>query len=454
MTLLDLPRAGLRWLRTWWRQELPPPQLPHYEPPPPVPPAAPEVEAEADLDSWQDAEERHQWRFEREAVEQAGTFYFKAAILDELKEYFVIIRRLRHVDRDGYNMFAKLGAAILPWQTLSVRREFPAIWHDPKTRPGFGAVWFFDPDDKLFLPVKLAMFQKLDAAPRGVEATPHQVYCVTLYYDRVKVQAGDKKWLIKRLRKAGFGMRYHVSLDRSGDIKLLKELITRHHKIVRKHKRWDRKQTRPHGPAGYLPQQVWDYPDMLVDVWKDFQKDFKSVMGIDEYVADFFKIVAQFEQGQHTGIRINLHDGDTTAAFAVDFKRSAYFFRDREITALARDGRRKRIFHIVRPHARHLATKATYVRTHFRGLRDFEWNGYRVHITVPGWHHPDLLRATFSAVIMPDDEPMPPDMMTVEQGVKRLAAGIAGKPHRWSPHESDDRSEGQEGSRSYPHRVG
>lgn len=61
------------------------------------------------------------------------------------------------------------------------------------------------------------------------------------------------------------------------------------------------------------------------------------------------------------------------------------FFRDRE----APDGGRLRpIFHIVGEHPRVLPSgREIMVREHYRGNREFTWNGYRTLITVPDHHH-------------------------------------------------------------------
>jgi hypothetical protein len=76
-------------------------------------------------------------------------------------------------------------------------------------------------------------------------------------------------------------------------------------------------------------------------------------------------------------------DGDV-AAFGIELPRARTFFADRSVTALARDGRRKRIFHSVSAHTRQLAGDRTVdVREHYRGLRTFDWKGYAVHIVLP-----------------------------------------------------------------------
>jgi hypothetical protein len=60
-----------------------------------------------------------------------------------------------------------------------------------------------------------------------------------------------------------------------------------------------------------------------------------------------------------------------------------YFFQDRDIT-LTSNGVKQRIFHFVAPHVR---KNGTTVKAHFRGIREFDWAGYRVLVTIPGLHH-------------------------------------------------------------------
>ena len=82
-------------------------------------------------------------------------------------------------------------------------------------------------------------------------------------------------------------------------------------------------------------------------------------------------------------IRITATKGKLTAAFGVDIKRTSYFFRDRRSRAQFR-GSTTHIFHIVRPHVR---KNGKAVPMHFRGLREFEWAGHKIKISVPGRDH-------------------------------------------------------------------
>jgi len=92
-------------------------------------------------------------------------------------------------------------------------------------------------------------------------------------------------------------------------------------------------------------------------------------------------------------VQVNVSNGHLTAVFCIDMLRTPYFFADRDI-----EYKGSKIFHIVRAHRRVGAGgNETFVKSHFRGLREFVWNGYSVRITLAGKHHADLLDANFGS---------------------------------------------------------
>ena len=97
----------------------------------------------------------------------------------------------------------------------------------------------------------------------------------------------------------------------------------------------------------------------------------------------FCSAVKDIEYAQLSILRIEVSKGNLTAVFGLSVRRTAYFFQDRDIV-LNDAGRKKRIFHMVRPHVR---KDGTPVPTQFRGLRKFTWAGYEVYISVPGRDH-------------------------------------------------------------------
>jgi len=89
------------------------------------------------------------------------------------------------------------------------------------------------------------------------------------------------------------------------------------------------------------------------------------------------------EESYYATCRIAVSKGDLTAVFGIEPQRVPYFFKDRDVV-LNQHGHKQRIFHPVRPHVK---ADGTAVPMRFRGLKDFEWAGYHVSITVPGRDH-------------------------------------------------------------------
>jgi hypothetical protein len=93
--------------------------------------------------------------------------------------------------------------------------------------------------------------------------------------------------------------------------------------------------------------------------------------------------------------QVSTRKGKGRATFGIHPGEQVKFFKDRDKTAIATDGKRKRIVHCVREHERVTAEgKTTTVKEHLRGIRRFVWKGYAIAVTVPKFH---LTEYTFSA---------------------------------------------------------
>ena len=90
------------------------------------------------------------------------------------------------------------------------------------------------------------------------------------------------------------------------------------------------------------------------------------------------------ERGQYYQVSTRKKGGRVT--FCVPAGDQVRFFKDRDKTAIANDGKRKRIVHYVNAHDRQTPTKTTTVMEHLRGVRKFTWNGYSVSVLVPKFH--------------------------------------------------------------------
>lgn len=299
-----------------------------------------------------------------------GEFYFRDGILDRLDEYFDVLRRMRLSDPDNYALYRQAGGVVLPGSVWSSSIEEPKI--DPwflKTRPSFGAAFFFlgesQEHDTMF--PKAVMFRKYERskAPVGIQrAKSGDVYVVTVYWDDV----ADARWA-KYAGKRGVPQEFAINLTDSGEIIPLRHFVSGRQKV----------QTR-HGIIT-LPSSHWKmdsgYGGMLT---------FKE-RALGDSLRQWFALVANEWQGAAMSmIKVRVESGPLAASFAVDVTRTPYFFKDRDISVGT--NRRKKIFHIVRTHSRTRAGgQESFVKTHFRGERQFRWNGYDVSITVPGRDH-------------------------------------------------------------------
>jgi hypothetical protein len=84
------------------------------------------------------------------------------------------------------------------------------------------------------------------------------------------------------------------------------------------------------------------------------------------------------------------------------------------------NGRRKRIFHIVRTHKRTLSDGSErFVKSHFRGMRKFKWNGYDVVVSVPGKHHGELIDFPVGDTVVRKSDDMD-GYISLDEGVRQL----------------------------------
>jgi hypothetical protein len=302
----------------------------------------------------------------------------RKAILDELSEYFKVIRYMKAADEDNYDLYSKVGGYLLTLKDLAADQKI--YMHDlspwfKKVRPAFGCVayadrGFWEEETKKIMPrfIYWSKFKK-EKSPPAIQRLVGRgdVYVMTIFwYDKVPG---------KRLLSAPTDFALFVTED--GQVKALKHKIAATKTIRAKKK--DR------GKTFTAPCQKWDFANFHYSYAKEHN------LPVEEHMIGLFCCTTQeFELAvMNSMIRVAATKGEVTAVFAVDIKRSTYLFKDRE-TTLTIDGRRKRIFHIVSAHPRMLGNRQTSVRIHFRGEREFTWNGYAVKITIPGLHHNDI----------------------------------------------------------------
>ena len=332
-------------------------------------------------------------------IPEAGRFYFRGAILDQLDLYFGYLARLRVVDEQDYNLFGQIGAAIMPGASIvAIAHDLPPSWRAGK-RPFAGGVAY--------------------GLKPGEEKCEHSVPLRFLFWRRVNkitplVAAAKPGWTVYNCsgcwadppgvkgRREDSTMEFYVAVSPDGtEIELLKQRGIERQSVRCKT-----------GPGWHnIPVRCWTWP------WIVHGLTDPELCKPEAIPAIFCQCVHAFENS-NADIRVAVSKGDLVGAFSVDLLRTPYFFSDRD----REPGTHKRIFHIVRAHRRVSWRGDSVVHTHFRGERDFTWHGYRVVITMPGLHHRPLAEFETGGWEFGKFAPMPKGWLETPEFAKRVRA--------------------------------
>ena len=353
-----------------------------------------------------------------DVIDNIQEHYFRETILDDLDRSFLYMRRLKRFDPDSYEYFRRVGIGIVPRTAMGDYCKL-SPWF-LQTRPSRGGLFFTQEKshvgDKMF--PRFVYFTKYN--PRNAPAVFQRrnrgdIYEVTVVFD----EHGDEL-----CKFGGLGQSYAMWVDGDGTIVMLREHCSRKKQIRAKRRTTDRRR----GEVFSIPQRRWGISPFMAE-WAGDGCLSAEVRNKPELLAlSLFTWCANAHEAAHAGIiRVNASRDGITVPFSVNIKRTPYFFKDRTTVVTAK-GRTARIFHIVRPHVR---ANGSAVHMHFRGLRKFAWNGYDIHITVPGLHHEHIGEVDVSTS-SEDSFKLGEPAISSAEFAKALARNIDGMPLRQS----------------------
>jgi hypothetical protein len=364
------------------------------EPKPPAPLADEFVDPYQKIivDEWNEGDGGEEVLFEES--EFYGTFNFRDTILRQLDRYWVYIERMKRHDPDAYGFYKQLGASIRPylatWSNFKIhikkyrddelekyKAEIVLSPWFKRHYPSFGCVCVgtnpldeererTDLKGNLWTP-KFMYFTRILSDPWPWYVQPvhgGRLYLLTVWWDRPDHPKTRHKW--------GVPNEFPIWISDDGNtIRALK--------------------TRETDRGSIRSEYDWRIPYAYTAWAKQYG------LTAQLHLTHMFAVVARdVEQSYYATCRVEVSKGELTAVFGIEPTRIPYFFRDRDVT-LTKNGRRERIFHVVRPHVR---GDGTAVPMKFRGLREFEWAGYHVSITVPGRDHFLLQEFDVPAVVL------------------------------------------------------
>ena len=310
--------------------------------------------------------------------EELGRWRFRGQILDNLDHYFDTLRRLASAEPDLYYMTSRIGSVLVPRNSaaLGYRVDMPA-GQEP---PSFGSFFWPPDDDAAGENPRFLAFQRIGKRSPYVEKTNQAVYEITVVH-----QNKDRGSLLPP-------QQFHMALNADGTAHLLRE----RRPVVQSVRGKNGRRFAIHHGRGKLAVP------RLLELMAEDRTDGKTPEQIAQLL---FCWTANLLIQAQMSLRVSIERRGLIAAFHIDTERTPYFFNDRDAIP---GKRRKKIFHIVRTHERTTATgKTTFVRSHFRGERKFTWNGYGVTISMPGFHHADLLEMKADALHAEEGEVVP-----------------------------------------------
>lgn len=321
---------------------------------------------------------------------------FRSGILDRLDEYFDCMKQLKRIDPDSYALYSQVGFSI----PMNAYKASPDFRIDFKERPAFGGILVGTSSEENIKKVSPSFmyFQKLSHPSQVQWMSEGETYKVTAIYDSRKNE-----------RYRSFPLEYHVMVDTDGRVKLLKQMVSITSRIQPGRRHSGGKKPDPFD----LSLTRWDYPEVV----KIFAQEHGE--SNEEWAKFLFLIAFETTRMCQEQIVVRVKQSNLTAAFGIELPSAKTFFRDRDKTLLAVDGKRKRIFHSVVAHSRVSLVHKNEVKAHYRGIRHFDWQTYGINIVLPDKKY--ILDCPVPAIQLED---MPPESVANSWDMKKLGGFV------------------------------
>jgi len=324
-------------------------------------------------------------KIKQRSRDHLGAHYYLGDLLDQLDNAFKSLDSLKKVNRGAYNTFSKVSCHVTSTDLMRGTGNQYSITRDQI--PSVGCSFLSDTGDK-----------RVTKVVDGDEFRA-PTFC---YFKRIKnpinVQQTNGITLevccVFEFDKGPEAVNYYVSIDEDLNITPLKEL---HVKEVPVRPKVSRKNNRPFS----IRRAYWQQAPYIEDMAKEHHET------VEEAAAYLTWIAINSVLAMDSGVHVRVAKGSKRVAFAIDMLRTPYFFKDRDKT-VNENGKTQKIFHIVAGHKRKLANgDETTVKSHFRGIRKFMWNGFKINIILNGKHMISFNENNIDGVEILESQPMP-----------------------------------------------
>jgi len=337
-----------------------------------------------------------------------GCMEYMGDLLDHMGDYMGSIKKLRKYDPESYALYRNIGGQVTNGSALFSVGAIEKYWLEK--RPAFGMIHLHTERGEIeIIPASLIYYQKI-RLPHFVEKTSDEVYMLNVLFLTVKALRRKYPKIIE-----GGLCKCHIGVDKFGSVTLLRQVIEYSHLI--------RHRGRNKGFTTRFWRKKFDYPP-FTEMWAyEVSTLGKKFVTPAEVVRNAFVLAANSIVTANAGLQVIAAKDGNNCIFNIDMLRTPYFFRDRN-KVVNENGATKKIFHIVRTHERKTRKYGKlFIKTHFRGLRKFLWNGFNITVKHPKKSLEFIDFNVDATIYEADEKPSEKvlNMRQIGQSLKRMA---------------------------------
>lgn len=295
------------------------------------------------------------------------------------------------------------------------KSDHKASWSDPKTRKMLREIGPFVPPPDYEIPFRWinkperARWPGVVFVSTNFSMPKYKIECPVSYMYAIKVQKLPATVL------GGKGVKYEVGLCVSGDKMLwvrtyccidsagnVSLLRARNTEIVSLPKTSSKKSN----GGGFFARQKWEKQSLYLD--EEVREDTTG----EEMTKDVIRLCFNYWFMRDKMWNIIIRQGKKRMNFSIDRSETKHYFKDRDRKGLCKDGRLRPIIHFVEGHERNLSGgRIAKVQPHIRGVRQFEWKGYKCNVKAPKFGGATMLDFDVASDQFDENEKIPDSMV-------------------------------------------
>lgn len=133
-----------------------------------------------------------------------------------------------------------------------------------------------------------------------------------------------------------------------------------------------------HGSSARFSTRAWRHARMLDADYENPSVDNNRII-----VKNYFRALHSWWAGRDERWSVAVYRGGERVTFGIEPANTKTYFASRDKSIKTPSGKTRKIIHFVEEHERTVNGRTVTVKAHVRGLREFDWMGFRCVVTAP-----------------------------------------------------------------------